>query len=63
MAIEITFHNVEITFEAANADEAYARLCEALASVEAEWQTDTYSQPHTVTRPTRELFARQELKS
>jgi hypothetical protein len=44
---EITFYNVTITVplggERDAAKNAYTKLCEALASIGADWETDTFT--------------------
>ena len=42
-APETSFQNVTITIQAAAPREAYEKLCTALASIDAEWTTDTFS--------------------
>ena len=42
-AAETSFQNVTITIQAATPREAYEKLCTALASIDAEWTTDTFS--------------------
>lgn len=55
----VTFHNLEVSIEAADPKAAYARLCDVLAdaSPNADWHSDTYSteaQPEP--RETNELW-------
>lgn len=56
--METTFNNVTITIPSTDSREAYTLLCNALASIGAEWQTDTYTNDQTDDRflPTSELF-------
>jgi hypothetical protein len=42
--MDTTFHNVLITISAETSKEAYTKLCNALASIDAEYVTDTYSE-------------------
>jgi hypothetical protein len=42
-AAETSFQNVTIAIQAATPREAYEKLCTALASIDAEWTTDTFS--------------------
>ena len=42
-AAETSFQKVTITIQAATPREAYEKLCTALASIDAEWTTDTLS--------------------
>ena len=42
-AAETSFQNVTITIQAATPRESYEKLCTALASIDAEWTTDTFS--------------------
>ena len=42
-AAETSIQNVTITIQAATPREAYEKLCTALASIDAEWTTDTFS--------------------
>lgn len=55
---DTTFNNVTITIPSVDSREAYARLCSALASIDAEWQTDTYTNDETDDRfrPVCELY-------
>jgi len=41
--VETTFQNVLITIRASTSHEAYEKLCNALASIDAEYVTDTFS--------------------
>ena len=41
--MDTTFHNVLITISASTSHEAYEKLCAALASIDAEYVTDTFS--------------------
>jgi hypothetical protein len=57
---ETIFHDVEITIPAANAREAYDRLCAALALI-GEWETSTYTEAETSDAyPTTELYPRED---
>jgi len=52
-----TFHNVRISIPSPNAKTAYTNLCNGLAAIEGDWETDTYSQEDVEgERPTSELF-------
>ena|ERR1017187_2886380 len=42
-AAETSFQKVTITIQTATPREAYEKLCTALASIDAEWTTDTFS--------------------
>src|ERR1039458_2894941 len=42
-AAETSFQNVTITIQVATPREAYEKLCTVLASIDAEWTTDTFS--------------------
>jgi hypothetical protein len=57
---EFNFINVAITVSAPNAQEAYAKLCNGLAAIDADWQTDVYTHAEDVEgineRSTAELF-------
>lgn len=44
--METTFQNVLITISAPTSHEAYEKLCAALASIDAEYVTDTYCTDH-----------------
>ena len=41
-APETSFQNVTITIQAPTSREAYDKLCTTLASIDAEWTTDTF---------------------
>ncbi len=54
-----TFHNVTISINADNSKKAYAKLCDVLQTIDAEWTTDTYTDTDTASeeaRETTELF-------
>ena len=53
---ETSFQNVTITIQAATPGEAYEKLCTVLASIDAEWTTDTFSIDDCVDRYTSELW-------
>ena len=55
-AAETSFQKVTITIQAATPREAYEKLCAALASVDAEWTTDTFSVDGGEDRCTSELW-------
>jgi hypothetical protein len=55
-AAETSFQNVTITIQAATPREAYEKLCMALASIDAEWTTDTFSVDGGENRCTSELW-------
>jgi hypothetical protein len=55
-AAETSFQNVTITIQAATPREAYEKLCTALASIDAEWTTDTFSVDGGEDRCTSELW-------
>ncbi len=55
-AAETSFQNVTITIQAATPREAYEKLCTALASIDAEWTTDTFSIDGGEDRCTSELW-------
>lgn len=40
--VEWTFQGVAITLSAPTAKEAYTKLCEGLAAMGADWETDVY---------------------
>jgi hypothetical protein len=42
-APETSFQNVTITIQKPTSREAYDKLCTVLASIDAEWTTDTFS--------------------
>lgn len=66
--LTVEFRNVTITVgNVQDAKEAYAKLCNALASIEGEFDTDTYVAYKTMSeyddspgRSTEELFPDQE---
>ncbi len=52
-----TFHNVSVSISAPDAKTAYTNLCNGLGAIDAEWETDTYSQEGVEgERSTSELF-------
>ena len=53
---ETSFQNVTITIQAPTSREAYEKLCTALASIDAEWTTDTFSVDGGEDRCTSELW-------
>lgn len=53
---EVTFYNVSICIPAPSPELAYTRLCEALAAIGADWQTDTYSLPGGNAQPVSDLY-------
>ena len=55
-AAETNFQNVTITIQAATPREAYEKLCTALASIDAEWTTDTFFVDGSGDRCTSELW-------
>lgn len=61
-----TFINVRISVDAPDPKTAYTRLCNALASIEAEWDTDMYcvydpeTNKETEFSDTEELFPSEE---
>jgi hypothetical protein len=55
-AHETSFQNVTITIQAPTSREAYDRLCTVLASIEAEWTTDTFFVDGGEDRCTSELW-------
>lgn len=62
-----TFINVRISVNESDPKFAYTRLCNALASIEAEWETDMYcayydpeTNEETEFRDTEELFPSEE---
>ena len=55
-AAETSFQKVTITIQAATPREAYEKLCAALASIDAEWTTDTFSVDGSEDRCTSELW-------
>ena len=55
-AAETSFQNVTIAIQAATPREAYEKLCTALASIDAEWTTDTFSVDGSEDRCTSELW-------
>jgi hypothetical protein len=55
-AVETSFQNVTITIQAATPRKAYEKLCAALASIDAEWTTDTFSVDGSEDRCTSELW-------
>lgn len=56
--METTFHNVLITIEAENPEEAYTKLCNMFGTLgeTLEYTTDTFSSDGGITRETSELF-------
>jgi hypothetical protein len=62
-AAETSFQNVTITIQAATPREAYEKLCTALASIDAEWTTDTFSVDGGEDHCTSELWADASLVS
>lgn len=53
----IPFHNVQIARDAEHGEDAYTRLCNALAAAGCEFVTETYSiNDEQTRRDTRELF-------
>jgi hypothetical protein len=55
-AAETSFQNVTIAIQAATPREAYEKLCTTLASIDAEWTTDTFSVDGSEDRCTSELW-------
>jgi hypothetical protein len=55
-AAETSFQNVTIAIQAATPRGAYEKLCTALASIDAEWTTDTFSVDGSEDRCTSELW-------
>ena len=55
-AAETSFQKVTITIQAATPREAYEKLCTALASIDAEWTTETFSVDGSEGRCTSELW-------
>lgn len=55
-----TFHNVTICIASDDPKAAYAALCDALATIDGDWHTDTYSHDEGEARPTTELFPEAE---
>jgi len=55
-AAETSFQNVTITIQAATPHEAYEKLCTALASIDAEFTTDTFCVGGGEDRCTSELW-------
>ena len=55
-APETSFQNVTITIQALTSREAYDKLCTALASIDAEWTTDTFCVNGGEDRCTSELW-------
>ena len=55
-AAETSFQKVTITIQTATPREAYEKLCTALASIDAEWTTDTFSVDGSEDRCTSELW-------
>jgi len=53
---ETTFNNITITVPADSPKAAYALLCQALATIEAEWKTDTYTEAEGEELSTTKLF-------
>jgi len=59
---EFHFSNVLISISAVSAEEAYDKLTDALASINAEWETDTYRiDIEKEERSTEELFSSDRL--
>lgn len=58
--LEFNFLNVAISVSAPSAEEAYTKLCNGLAAIDADWQTDVYTNAEDVEgiseRSTSELF-------
>ena len=55
-APETSFQNVTITIQGPTSREAYDKLCTVLASIDAEWTTDTFSVDGGEDRCTSELW-------
>jgi hypothetical protein len=55
-AAETSFQNVTITIQAPTSRAAYEKLCAALASIDAEWTTDTFLVDGSEGRCTSELW-------
>ncbi len=55
-APETSFQNVTITIQAPTSREAYDKLCTVLASIDAEWTTDTFFVDGGEERCTSELW-------
>ena len=55
-AHETSFQNVIITIQAPTSREAYDKLCTVLASIDAEWTTDTFCVNGGEERCTSELW-------
>jgi hypothetical protein len=56
-APETSFQNVTITIQAPTSREAYDKLCTVLASIDAEWTTDTFFVDGGEDRCTSELWS------
>jgi hypothetical protein len=56
-AAETSFQNVTITIQTVTPREAYEKLCTVLASIDAEWTTDTFSVDGGEDRCTSELWS------